>query len=66
MQLLTSKQNIMKTLHCSAAGFDCDAVIHADTNEEVLKQAAAHAQKVHGVSVTPEMAQKIETLIVEE
>ncbi len=56
----------MKTLQCSSSGFECDAVIHADTNEEVLAQAAAHAQKVHGVSITPEMAQQLQTLIVEE
>jgi predicted small metal-binding protein len=37
----------MKTLHCSDAGFDCKAVIHADTDEEVLTQAAEHALKVH-------------------
>ncbi len=56
----------MKTLHCSDAGFDCKAVIHADTDEEVLTQAADHARTVHGTSVTPEMAEQIKTLIREE
>jgi predicted small metal-binding protein len=56
----------MKTLHCSDAGFDCEAVIHASSEEEVLTQAAEHALTVHKTIVTPEMAQQIKTLIKEE
>ena len=56
----------MKTLHCSDAGFDCKAVVTATTEAEVLQQAAEHAQKVHGVAVTPEMADAIKKLIREE
>ncbi len=56
----------MRTLHCSDAGFDCKAVIRETTDEEVLKQAAAHAQNVHGVSVTLELAESIQKLIKEE
>ncbi|WP_066406393.1 DUF1059 domain-containing protein [Flavisolibacter tropicus] len=56
----------MKTLHCADAGFDCKAVIHADTEEEVLTQATEHAREVHGVEVTPEMAEQLRTLIKEE
>jgi predicted small metal-binding protein len=56
----------MKTLHCADAGFDCNAVIHAETEEEVLSQAAEHALSVHNTSVTPEMAEQIKTLIKEE
>lgn len=56
----------MKTLHCSDAGFDCKAVVKASTEEEVLAQAAAHAKTVHGVSVTPELAENIKKLIKEE
>lgn len=56
----------MKTLHCADAGFDCKAVIHAETEEEVLTQAAEHAKTVHGTSVTPEMAQQIKSLIKED
>lgn len=32
----------MKTLKCSDIGFDCAAVVTAETVEEVLTQAAAH------------------------
>ena len=56
----------MKTLHCSDAGFDCKAIVQAATEEEVLQQAAVHAQQVHGVSVTAEMAETIKKLIKEE
>jgi predicted small metal-binding protein len=53
----------MKTLHCRDAGFNCEGVIRATSEEEVLNQAAKHAQDVHGVSVTPEMADQLKTLI---
>lgn len=56
----------MKTLQCSDAGFDCKAVIRANTDEEVLEQAAIHAKEVHGVSVTPELAGQIQALIKNE
>lgn len=56
----------MKTLHCSDAGFDCKAVIHAASDEEILNQAAVHAKEVHGVTVTPELAEQIKGLIKDE
>ncbi len=56
----------MKILHCSDAGFDCKGVITAHTEEEVLQQAAIHAKEVHGVTVTPELAEQIKTLIKDE
>ncbi|ADB39500.1 DUF1059 domain-containing protein [Spirosoma linguale] len=56
----------MKTLHCRDAGFDCEAIVRADTDEEVLAQAAQHAQQVHGVTVTPELAAGIKSLIHDE
>ncbi len=56
----------MKTLHCSDAGFDCKGVISANTEEEVLSHAAEHALTVHGVAVTPELAEQLKTLIKEE
>ena len=56
----------MKTLHCRDLGFDCPGVIRANTEEEILKQAAQHAKEVHGVTVTPELAQQIKGLIRDE
>ena len=54
----------MKTLKCRDAGFDCEAVIHASSEEEVLQQVADHAQSAHQVTVTPEMAEQIRGLIL--
>ena len=56
----------MKTLHCRDAGFDCEGVIQDSTEEEVLKQAAQHAQQVHGVTVTPQLAEQLKSLIKDE
>jgi predicted small metal-binding protein len=56
----------MKTLHCRDAGFDCQGVISAITEEEVLNQAAQHAHEVHGVTVTPELSEQLRTLIKDE
>ena len=53
----------MKELICRDIGFDCDAVVHAETTEEVMAIAAEHAKKVHDVDVTPEQAQQIATLV---
>jgi predicted small metal-binding protein len=56
----------MKTLYCRDAGFDCEGVIRANSEEEVLRLAAQHAQEVHGVSVTQEMAEQLKSLIRDE
>ena len=56
----------MKTLHCRDAGFDREGIIRANSEDEVLKQAAQHALEVHGVSVTPEPAEKFKPLIKDE
>jgi predicted small metal-binding protein len=56
----------MKVLRCRDVGFDCDKVIRAASEEEILRQTAEHAQKVHGTEVTPEVAEKVKSLIKEE
>lgn len=56
----------MKTLNCRDAGFDCEGVIQATTEEEILSQAAEHAQAAHNVQVTPELAEQLKTLIKDE
>ena len=56
----------MKTLHCRDAGFDCEGVIQAASEEEILQQAAAHAQAAHNVQVTPELAEQLKTLIQDD
>lgn len=56
----------MKTLHCRDAGFDCDQVIRAHSEEQVLQGAARHAREAHGVEATPEMGEQLKPLIREE
>jgi predicted small metal-binding protein len=41
-----------KQLNCADVGFDCGAQINADTEDEVMAQAAEHAKSVHGMSET--------------
>jgi len=56
-----------KVLHCRDVGFDCEGVIRAETEDEVLQQAAAHAAADHGVTdITPEMADQIRAQIKDE
>lgn len=56
-----------KVLHCRDVGFDCNGVIKAQTENEVLTMAAEHARTVHGVTeITPEIATKIKEAIKEE
>ena len=39
-----------KQLNCADVGFECGAQINADTEEEVMAQAAEHAKSVHNMS----------------
>ncbi|WP_299707981.1 DUF1059 domain-containing protein [uncultured Pontibacter sp.] len=53
----------MKTLKCRDVGFDCDAEVKANSEQEVMAQASKHAHDVHHVDVTPQMAEQIRTKI---
>lgn len=53
----------MKILRCRDAGFDCEHEIQAETDEEILRQAAEHVQRVHGLEVTPELVEQVKKLI---
>ena len=56
-----------KVLRCSDVGFECDGVIRAETEEEVLKQAAEHAQSVHNMKeISDEVVEKIRAAIQDE
>ncbi len=57
----------MKVLHCRDVGFDCDGVLRAETEQEILKQAAEHAQKAHNLKeITPEVVEKVRAAIRDE
>jgi len=57
----------MKVVRCRDVGFDCDGVVRAETEEELLQQVAEHARSAHNVEeVTEEMVAKIKSVISEE
>ena len=39
-----------KELHCRDLGFDCEGVVTAESEAEVLAQVAEHGKQVHGLS----------------
>ena len=56
-----------KVLNCRDVGFDCEGVIHADTEAEVMQQAAEHVRDVHGIDpITPELAEQVRAQIRDE
>ena len=53
----------MRDFHCSDAGMKCDYVAKGSTDDGVLRQAGQHAQKVHGMQVTPDLEKTVRGLI---
>jgi predicted small metal-binding protein len=51
----------MRQLACKDAGApQCDTVLRGNTDEEIMSQARAHAQKEHGMAaLTPELEQSL-------
>ncbi len=43
-----------KVLRCRDVGMDCDFVARGQTEEEILKKAAEHADTDHGMKEIPE------------
>ena len=57
----------MKVIKCSDAGFECNHVIRAKTSDEVMRLAADHARKVHGLKkIDQATTEKIRSIIREE
>lgn len=56
-----------KVVKCRDVGFDCDGVVRAETEDEVLKRVAAHAKAVHEIEeVTPEIVAKVRSVMRDE
>ena len=56
-----------KLLRCRDVGFDCEAVVRADTDAEILAQVAVHAREVHGLdAVDDEVVAKVLSVITVE
>ena len=60
---LGRRDRAVKELKCRDAGFDCDAVVHGETVDDVMAQAGPHATEAHGLDDTPEVADRIRTLV---
>ena len=56
----------MKSFHCRDAGLDCDFVARGSTSQDILKQVAPHAEREHGMAITPELARKVDGFIRDE
>jgi predicted small metal-binding protein len=53
-----------KQLNCRDSGVQCDFLVRAETEEEVMQVAAAHGARVHGMKeITPELKSKMKSLI---
>lgn len=63
---MTQSEDAMKVLKCADVGFQCDGVIRAESEDEVLRQAAVHAKQVHQLDVTPDIAEKVKAAIRNE
>ncbi len=56
-----------KVIHCNDMGSDCTFVARGETLEEVLAVGAEHGKEVHGISeITPEMVEKVKSLVRDE
>ncbi|HKI57863.1 MAG TPA: DUF1059 domain-containing protein [Trueperaceae bacterium] len=40
---------VAKLLRCRDVGFDCDAEVRAENEEDLLRMVAEHAREVHGL-----------------
>jgi len=55
-----------KMLRCRDVGLDCDGVIRAETEEELMGKVAEHAKTAHGITeISPELAAKVKAAIKE-
>ncbi len=56
-----------KVLRCRDVGLDCEGELRAETEEEIMRQAAEHAQTTHNMQDMPsELVQKVRAAIRDE
>ncbi len=55
-----------KVLRCKDIGMDCDFEARAETEDELLEQAAQHAAQVHEITeMTPDLVEKVRGAIAD-
>jgi predicted small metal-binding protein len=60
----TAMATTYKQLTCRDAGADCDFLVRAETEEEVLAVAGGHGKRVHGYTdISPEMLTAMKGII---
>src|SRR5512143_2039400 len=65
---LPYKENVnclmLPVITCRDAGADCDFLVRAETEEEVMQVAAAHGNRAHGMKeIAPELKSKMKSII---
>jgi len=56
-----------KVVRCREVGFDCNGIMRAHTEEELLAKVAQHARTVHHLTeITDEVVKKVKSVIREE
>lgn len=58
---MTAYSTIME-MKCKDVGFNCDFVVKGNSEQEIMQQAAVHAQKDHGMKpedITEDLKNKI-------
>jgi predicted small metal-binding protein len=56
-----------KVVRCRDVGFDCNAVVRAESEEAALQIVAEHARSVHAMeTVTPEVVEKVRSVMRDE
>ncbi len=58
---------LLKVVRCREVGFDCEGVVSAATETEVLNQVAEHAKTVHNVrDITDDLVKKVKSVMRDE
>ena len=52
-----------KVMKCGDLMPGCDFEARGETEDDILQAAAAHAKEAHGLDVTPELAEKVKSVI---
>ena len=56
-----------KSISCKDVGMNCDFTAKADTMEELLQAAAAHAKEAHGLdTIPPELMPMVQAAVRDE
>jgi len=56
-----------KSISCKDVGMDCDFTAHAETMDELMRAAAAHAKEAHGLdSIPAEMMPAVQAAVRDE